>query len=281
MKKKDIEQEERNVMEVQEDPVETERMNEYAERVGGNYEVEKDDSEAERHQKKDEGEKDEVEEARTREGHEDGKVKRETVGAQEGGEMEKKKKKEDSPGDLRYETLIKIISSASVGCQGAYTTASRECNDLNGNNSVKDGERGGEGGEGGEEDLSTRIEEIGPTSCTRRQEKNLRMDTSSRTKSVERPVRAVDLFIASLDALTLLEGSSTLSAQIDSDERATLLASFGRPVCRDGKKKRDRFNEKVRVKKQEKRNEGENELIGPLADSSNTLHTSNESICMK
>lgn len=48
-------------------------------------------------------------------------------------------KKEDSPGDLRYETLIKIISSASVGCQGAYTTASRECNDLNGNNSVKDG----------------------------------------------------------------------------------------------------------------------------------------------
>lgn len=53
--------------------------------------------------------------------------------------MEKKKKKEDSPGDLRYETLIKIISSASVGCQGAYTTASRECNDLNGNNSVKDG----------------------------------------------------------------------------------------------------------------------------------------------
>lgn len=53
--------------------------------------------------------------------------------------MEKKKKKEDSPGDLRYETLIKIISSASVGCRDAYTTASRECNDLNGNNSVKDG----------------------------------------------------------------------------------------------------------------------------------------------
>ncbi|KAK1136220.1 hypothetical protein K0M31_000785 [Melipona bicolor] len=49
------------------------------------------------------------------------------------------------------------------------------------------------------------------------------MDTSSRTKSVERPVRAVDLFIASLDALTLLGGSSTLSARIDSDERATLL----------------------------------------------------------
>lgn len=67
------------------------------------------------------------------------------MGAQEGlgreeEEMEKKKKKkEDSPGDLRYETLIKIISSASVGCRGAYTTASRECNDLNGNNSVKDG----------------------------------------------------------------------------------------------------------------------------------------------
>lgn len=45
----------------------------------------------------------------------------------------------ESPNDLRYETLIKIISSASVGCRGAYTTASRECNDLNGNNSVKDG----------------------------------------------------------------------------------------------------------------------------------------------
>jgi len=57
------------------------------------------------------------------------------------------------------------------------------------------------------------------------------MDTSSRTKSVERPVRAVDLFIASLDALTLLQGSSTLSARIDSDERATLLAAFGWPVC--------------------------------------------------
>ncbi|KYN01507.1 hypothetical protein ALC62_07689 [Cyphomyrmex costatus] len=261
-------------MEVQEDPIETERTNEYAERVGGNYEVEKDDSEAERYQKKDVGEKDEVEEARTREGHEDGKVKRETVGAQEGlrreeGEMEKKKKKEDSPGDLRYETLIKIISSASVGCQGAYTTASRECNDLNGNNSVKDAERSR--GEGGEKRISTRIEEIGPTSCTRRQEKNSRMDTSSRTKSVERPVRAVDLFIASLDALTLLEGSSTLSAQIDSDERATLLASFGRPRTNE-KKKRDRFNEKVRVKKQEKIEEGENEL----ADSSNTLHSSNE-----
>lgn len=76
-------------------------------------------------------------------GYEGGKVKRETVGTQKGlgreeEEMEKKKKKEDSPGDLRYETLIKIISSASVGCRGAYT-ASRECNDLNGNNSVKDG----------------------------------------------------------------------------------------------------------------------------------------------
>lgn len=47
---------------------------------------------------------------------------------------------------------------------------------------------------------------------------------------MERPVRAVDLFIASLDALTLLEGSSTLSARIDSDERAMLLASFGRPA---------------------------------------------------
>lgn len=41
----------------------------------------------------------------------------------------------------------------------------------------------------------------------------------TQTKSVERPVRAVDLFIASLDALTSLEGSSTLSAWIDSDAR--------------------------------------------------------------
>lgn len=97
-------------------------------------------------EKKNEEEEDEKEEARTcaEDGHEGGKVKREMVRAQEGlgreeGEMEKKKKKEDSPGDLRYETLIKIISSASVGCRGAYTTASRECNDLNGNNSVKDG----------------------------------------------------------------------------------------------------------------------------------------------
>lgn len=52
------------------------------------------------------------------------------------------------------------------------------------------------------------------------------MDTSSRTKSVERPVRAVDLFIASLDALTLLEGSSTLSVQIDSDERSNVAGLF-------------------------------------------------------
>lgn len=52
---------------------------------------------------------------------------------------EEEEEKGDSPGDLRYETLIKIISSASVGCRGAYTPASRECNDFNGNNSVKDG----------------------------------------------------------------------------------------------------------------------------------------------
>lgn len=107
---------------------------------GGNYEAEENDSQAgrtkrRRMRRKKRGPAD---------GHEGGKVKRETVGAQEGlgrkeEEMEKKKKKEDSPGDLRYETLIKIISSASVGCRGAYTTASRECNDLNGNNSVKDG----------------------------------------------------------------------------------------------------------------------------------------------
>lgn len=82
-----------------------------------------------------------------------------------------------------------------------------------------------------EEDPGLETRRWGPTLRTRRQEKNSRMDTSSRTKSVERPVRAVDLFIASLDALTLLEGSSTLSARIDSDERATLLASFGWPVC--------------------------------------------------
>lgn len=64
---------------------------------------------------------------------------------------------------------------------------------------------------------------------------------------MERPVRAVDLFIASLDALTLLEGSSTLSARIDSDERATLLASFGWPVCRANEeakrqRKRKKYN---------------------------------------
>lgn len=94
---------------------------------------------------------------------------------------------------------------------------------------IDDNRASSRGGRGGFE--WARMEKIGPTSCTRRQEKNSRMDTSPRTKSVERPVRAVDLFIASLDALTLLEGSSTLSAQIDSDERATLLASFGRPVC--------------------------------------------------
>lgn len=69
---------------------------------------------------------------------------------------------------------------------------------------------------------------------------------------MERPVRAVDLFIASLDALTLLEGSSTLSARIDSDERATLLASFGRPaglqnerrmVEKEGERERERKGE--------------------------------------
>lgn len=160
----------------------------------------------------------------------------------------------------------------------------------------------GEGGRG--KSIPTRIEEIGPTSCTRRQEKNSRMDTSSRTKSVERPVRAVDLFIASLDALTLLEGSSTLSAQIDSDERATLLASFGQPVCRmsderrggrrnkgfRGRKRETSCREQTRRRKgiastresakrsKRRREEGENELIGLPADSSNTLHSSNESI---
>lgn len=79
------------------------------------------------------------------------------------------------------------------------------------------------------------------------------MDTSSRTKSVERPVRAVDLFIASLDALTLLEGSSTLSAQIDSDERATLLASFGRSVCRTSDERRGRGRNKRLAREREKR----------------------------
>lgn len=111
---------------------------------GGNYEVEVYDSEAERYQKDEERRTRRKKRGLAEDGHEGGKVKRKTVGAQEGlgreeEEMEKKKKKEDSPGDLRYETLIKIISSASVGCRGAYTTASRECNDLNGNNSVKDG----------------------------------------------------------------------------------------------------------------------------------------------
>lgn len=61
---------------------------------------------------------------------------------------------------------------------------------------------------------------------------------------MERPVRAADLFIASLDALTLLEGSSTLSARIDSDERATLLASFGWPVCRTKERQRDKERER-------------------------------------
>lgn len=51
--------------------------------------------------------------------------------------------------------------------------------------------------------------------------------SSSQTKSVERPVRAVDLFIASLDALTSLQGSSTLSAWIDSDERCWLFRLAG------------------------------------------------------
>jgi len=66
---------------------------------------------------------------------------------------------------------------------------------------------------------------------------------------VERPVRAVDLFIASLDALTLLRGSSTLSARIDSDERATLLAAFGWPVCGtngEAKGRRERKNREER-----------------------------------
>ncbi|EZA48664.1 hypothetical protein X777_13169, partial [Ooceraea biroi] len=213
-----------------------------------------------------------------------------------GGEMEEKKREEDSPGDLRYETLIKIISSASVGCRDAYTTASRECNDLNGNNSVKDGcsrcpfpMRA----------LQTR--RCGPTLRTRRQEKNSRMDTSSRTKSVERPVRAVDLFIASLDALTLLGGSSTLSARIDSDERATLLASFGWPVCRtnreakrerererktgekrscsnraDAKEKREpqQASPQARTKREEKRQKKNPEVQS--ADSSNILHGPDE-----
>lgn len=70
-----------------------------------------------------------------------------------------------------------------------------------------------------------------------------RIDTSSRTKSVERPVRAVDLFIASLDALTWLEGSSTLSARIDSDEHCRLsqpVASSWRRSDREGTDKKRR-----------------------------------------
>lgn len=62
------------------------------------------------------------------------------------------------------------------------------------------------------------------------------METSSRTKSVERPVRAVDLFIASLDALTSLQGSSTLSAWIDSDERCWLFRMAGLPWRKKKKK---------------------------------------------
>lgn len=89
---------------------------------------------------------------------------------------------------------------------------------------------------------------MGPTSRTRRQEKNS-MDTS-RTKSVERPVRAVDLFIASLDALTLLEGSSTLSARIDSDERAMLLASFGRPAGLQNERRMEEKEEDLERKRE-------------------------------
>ena len=96
--------------------------------------------------------------------------------------------------------------------------------------------------------------EKGLSSCTRRQEKNRRMDTSSRTKSVERPVRAVDLFIASLDALTLLGGSSTLSARIDSDERATLLwpQSPFVGVCMRSNRKRERERESERESERER-----------------------------
>lgn len=129
------------------------------------------------------------------------------------------------------------------------------------------------------------------------------MDTSSRTKSVERPVRAADLFIASLDALTLLEGSSTLSARIDSDERATLLASFGWPVCRTKERQRDKEKERKNGEKREatsieqtrKRKGSLNERVrerGPSEekkkqkksrevrspDSSNILHGPNESL---
>jgi len=70
---------------------------------------------------------------------------------------------------------------------------------------------------------------------------------------VERPVRAVDLFIASLDALTLLQGSSTLSARIDSDERATLLAAFGWPVCGTNGEARGRREGGERKNREEKR----------------------------
>lgn len=124
-----------------------------------------------------------------------------------------------------------------------------------------------------------------PTSRTRRQEKNS-MDTS-RTKSVERPVRAVDLFIASLDALTLLEGSSTLSARIDSDERATLLASFGRPAGlqnermeeKEGDRERKRKTSAIEREKEKglllsqrmspRKEAREDKLIGSQVDSSN------------
>lgn len=141
------------------------------------------------------------------------------------------------------------------------------------------------------------------SSRTRRQEKNWRrMDTSSRTNSVERPVRAVDLFIASLDALTLLEGSSTLSARIDSDERATLLASLGsnrragmgeeRLVDRvHGKKRTGRSRggprpgrampkaalDRRRRKEGDRRAEEERSL-GPPANSSNISHRPNEAL---
>lgn len=69
---------------------------------------------------------------------------------------------------------------------------------------------------------------------------------------MERPVRAVDLFIASLDALTLLEGSSTLSAQIDSDERAALLAAAGLHAA-----ERTEMQEKIDGEKEKKNGEKE------------------------
>lgn len=139
-------------------------------------------------------------------------------------------------------------------------------------------QRNARGRRGEGKKIPARIEEIGPTSCTRRQEKNSRMDTSSRTKSVERPVRAVDLFIASLERRPHFARRQLHAVCSDRQWRESNVAGLFRPAGlqnerrrirearggirdsrerkretlweADEKKKRDRFNERVREKRQ-------------------------------